>query len=502
MKVFYLFLIFLFTNLTFLQAQITSKQKDSVLYILPKLNAEQSLPEYTKLQEYYLSNNQDSAYYYASLILQTSQQLNDKAYIAKAYQSIAVYHISQARYLPAIDTIQLAIDLQTRNNINLDLAVSYKILAGIFEKLEEYKKSVEYSLKALKIFEENKDYEGIALSYNNLGLLNNKGHDYHKAIAYFKKALKIIDKKNIKVSRNSYYLNMSNSYKHLKNVDSTLYYLNKAIIDAQDYNDQATLANIHSNLANLYGFVLNKSKLAYKHFDQAEKFAKLSNFSALKDIYDRRGKLLYRQGRDAEALQYFNKTLVVSKKENSWYGLYLANFRMYNLYKKQKQWKKSLYHLEDFVDYQDSLKRDKQQVILNNLQSKYENEKNINKINQLKIKRVFDKKIKYFWMIMAILLLLVLLFASRSLYMRRKRNKLEKDLLQQNLNYKTKELTSQALLMMQKNKLLDEIMKSISEVKGVSSDTKKELITLKRKLKKSMHSEDDWNVFKHYFEDK
>jgi len=30
---------------------------------------------------------------------------------------------------------------------------------------------------------------------------------------------------------------------------------------------------------------------------------------------------------------------------------------------------------------------------------------------------------------------------------------------------------------------------------------KLELITLKRKLKKSMHSEDDWNVFKHYFEE-
>jgi len=96
------------------------------------------------------------------------------------------------------------------------------------------------------------------------------------------------------------------------------------------------------------------------------------------------------------------------------------------------------------------------------------------------------------------------LLIVRNFFIKRKKDKIEKELmtiaqkkLNQDLRFKNKELTGQALMMMQKNKLLGDILNNISDIKPQSP----ELTKLKRKLKKSMHSEDDWALFKHYFEE-
>jgi len=72
--------------------------------------------------------------------------------------------------------------------------------------------------------------------------------------------------------------------------------------------------------------------------------------------------------------------------------------------------------------------------------------------------------------------------------------------LHQDVRFKTKQLTSQALMMMQKNKLIDDILSQLSTIKGAGVPLT-DLNKLKRKLKKSLHSEDDWELFKHYFEE-
>ncbi|NPA68097.1 MAG: hypothetical protein GXO50_05755 [Chlorobi bacterium] len=113
-------------------------------------------------------------------------------------------------------------------------------------------------------------------------------------------------------------------------------------------------------------------------------------------------------------------------------------------------------------------------------------------------------------MLISLIILSVMIFAAIiiSLLLNKKKNNLEKELLKtekeklnEEIKHKTRELTSQALMMLQKNKLLEEILNSLSEIKTTGKETHKEISDLKRRLKYSMHSEKDWKLFKQYFEE-
>jgi DNA-binding CsgD family transcriptional regulator len=77
---------------------------------------------------------------------------------------------------------------------------------------------------------------------------------------------------------------------------------------------------------------------------------------------------------------------------------------------------------------------------------------------------------------------------------------LETERIENDLQMKNKQLTSQALMMMQKNKLLNDILNSLAEIKSIGLDTNANIRDLKRKLKRGLNSERDWELFRHYFE--
>ncbi len=69
------------------------------------------------------------------------------------------------------------------------------------------------------------------------------------------------------------------------------------------------------------------------------------------------------------------------------------------------------------------------------------------------------------------------------------------------LEFKTRQLTTHAISMMQKNKLMQELSESMSKVnKYVADDQKNEIRKLQRQIKRSLNVEKDWELFKMYFE--
>jgi len=500
-----LFVLFLFQSV--LWGQISPKEKDSLLKLVKNTTGEERLQILDKLNDYYLTNNLDSAFYYSDILLKVAKKTGNQLYEARAYQHKATYNVYKAKYYPAMDTINMAIDILEHSDLTNDLADSYKILAGIYYQIDNYKKAIEISFKTLKNYEKENNHKGIIASLNNIALLNRMLDNYQQSLSYYKKALRYIDQHKVKEHKSFIYGNMGVVYKYLNKLDSALYYYRKAeygYLQAKNFGD---LASNYFNIGNLYALQNNIDSARF-YYKKASRLAETMNKSLLKDIYDRQGKIYLKNGKLDKAIPYFNKTLALSKAEHSWYGLQLANFRLYQTYKTKKDWKKSLKHLEDFVDYQDSLDIEKNKVSIANLESKYENEKNKIRIKALKAKQSYNKKINRIVIISLVLVVLVLLLLLRNYAHRRKRNLLEKQLLEvekerlnQDVNYKNRQLTSQALLMMQKNNLLDDILKTISENKAIKLNSSRELTQLKRKLKKSIHSDKDWELFKHYFEE-
>jgi DNA-binding NarL/FixJ family response regulator len=56
-------------------------------------------------------------------------------------------------------------------------------------------------------------------------------------------------------------------------------------------------------------------------------------------------------------------------------------------------------------------------------------------------------------------------------------------------------------MMIQKNRMLNDILSSLKSIKHVSDDSKHVLTKLNQQIKHSIQSGEDWEMFRHYFEE-
>lgn len=79
--------------------------------------------------------------------------------------------------------------------------------------------------------------------------------------------------------------------------------------------------------------------------------------------------------------------------------------------------------------------------------------------------------------------------------------KQDKEKLDQEVQFKTKQLTSHALHMVQKNKVLQELRMGINDlIKGADTQQKKALRSLVRRINFNIQADEDWQTFRLYFE--
>ena len=82
------------------------------------------------------------------------------------------------------------------------------------------------------------------------------------------------------------------------------------------------------------------------------------------------------------------------------------------------------------------------------------------------------------------------------------KSKLKEEELQQSILYKSKQLSTHALHMMQKNTMLHEIQLDIKSMsKKATVDDKPNYKRINLQINQSLRSHKDWDVFKLYFED-
>jgi len=158
-------------------------------------------------------------------------------------------------------------------------------------------------------------------------------------------------------------------------------------------------------------------------------------------------------------------------------------------------------HYEKYVALKDSINDKETKTDISRLNEKYENDKNKLLVNQLKIEQKHNRILLIALFVGIALLLVAIAFILYGLIQRKKRNRMEKSLLEKELRFKNKELASHALMMMQKNNLLQTLFNSIDDAaKAKAEELPRLLNRLKMQIKSSIKSDKDWELFKLYFE--
>jgi len=324
---------------------------------------------------------------------------------------------------------------------------------------------------------------------------------------------------------------MGNSYRVLDQTDSAVYYHKKSITNSLKHLDSSqnaitTLAITYMSIGDDYQKLgYDDSVLFYK--DKARLILEEHNIqSVLADLYYGYA-YYYRQKGDAEmTLEYILKAMDVAVN----IGLKHEQIVYYNslsiVYEGLNDYEKAYESMVKRSILIDSLNQAETRTKLAELQAQYDYELNKQKIEKLeldgKVKDLHFINLVYSVISITVIAIIILI----SLLIKRKKDKqlaIEKDKqheserllakvekekaamlnqeLKLQLEFKNKELTSHALSMMQKNKLLQELNQRIDDFRRNANDEQKdELKKVKREINRYLRSDKDWDLFKLYFE--
>jgi len=390
----------------------------------------------------------------------------------------------------------LEIAKQSRNT-SLIASANYR-LGGTFLLMGKLETGLQHYLTCLKLYEELSDIGKLIDTYQSIGVLYGNLEDYDKAQEFFFKAVSIYSEKFSEEERASYqkiyavYGNIGKIYEVRSEDQAAIKYYLKAVEQAEAHKVYENLGGIYCNLAYSH-LKLNQFKKAYKYAQKSLVIdQKIGNNRGVAHDYVVLGDYYLETKEYDKAIAVTQKSLEQAKEVGSLKIQQYAYQLLSLLYERTNLYDKSLEAYKLYKSVNDSLL----------------NEQTIEKITQAKMQFEFDKKekirraeqqkkdLKYGLLISILTLgfiitgLLFMLLKNRT-----KRITLQKKNLEQDLELKNKELTTNVMYLLKKNELMNSVTARLvdlkARLKGVNSDTIREIIF-------DMESNTDKDVWKEF----
>jgi tetratricopeptide (TPR) repeat protein len=330
-----------------------------------------------------------------------------------------------------------------------------------------YTKGIEKLLKAAKILESNKDYNNLAAIFTNIAYLYGRIENVENQQFYLKKALAI----NKTLSHNYHliqnYNNLGISYKQQNNIKEALYYYDLAYNALKKLNYPLLLAQNLTNRANIFeksGDYIKAEEL----FLECENICILNNipygqFLAslnLGNLYRIQKKFPAAKVRLNQALA-FTKILKTKKEEAQTFE------RLSWLARDMQDYKQAYNYQSIFHILNDSLVNEVVKKEGNELKEKYESEKKGNEIITLSKQKLYNQ----YLILVLILVVFILVFVVQSWRNKHKlalkdkqKQDLSKKFLNETLEIKEKELTSQVAILVQMQQKMDYLRSKTSKI--------------------------------------
>ena len=255
-----------------------------------------------------------------------------------------------------------------------DLAEIYGKLALVNSYLGNYDKRMEYSLKAIKIYEEIGDEVLLGNAYGGLGY-SLRTRDLDKALLYMRKAIHLLEKNQDSLGLNPTYDNYGILQENVGNVDSAIYYYNLALNLKRNQNDSIGIPFALGHLAGAHAVKkeFEKSKV---FLDEAYHIrTKRNDVYGIAETSVQFADFYYSQGKYAEAADWFRKSYEKAIENNYIHLAQYASSYLADCLEKTNQPNASIKYLKISHDLKDSLLNEKSNKAMAQLEIQYETEK-------------------------------------------------------------------------------------------------------------------------------
>ncbi len=271
-------------------------------------------------------------------------------------------------------------------------ADSYSNLGLVYYFQGKYEKDLQYSLKAISLYEKINAFEKSATEYGEVGY-RMKLRNIQKAQLFMQKGKRIAEQRQLQKPLLSIYNNYGVLKEINKEYDSALYFYQKGLRLKEKINDSVGIPYSLNNIAGLY-VILKKFEMAKVLYDRAltarmrlhDQVGLAENYTYLGDMYTAQSQyqiaISWYEKSLQKALQYHYTDLIQTN-----YKMIASNFEALN------NPDKALINFKKFTQYKDSLINKETNSKIAELEIKYETNKKEKLLLQQKVEAEYQKNL-------------------------------------------------------------------------------------------------------------
>ena len=329
---------------------------------------------------------------------------------------------------------------------HLGIATTLGKIGHLFEKQENYKQSLSFQKQAIQHFTQINNQTGIAKIYENLGSIFEDLSRYDSAKYYFSKSLTINDEQHDEVAKIEVLNNIGDILRKTGKPQEGLIYSIKALNLAKKYHEKYQEASAYRDLARTYN-LLGRNDSAYFYLDISRKmtldiYSDQNNqkIAMMQVIYD-----ITKKNNEIERLNNDSKTNKIIGFAAAIVMLLLAILGG---------------------------------VIINKQRMYIQNERSVSEQKQ----KVFEKE-------------------QELVQVALRNRQLEEEQLKQELEIKSRELTTHTLHIIQKNQVLEKLYQRLEEIsKDDRKNTQKNIQKIMLEIQDNFNHDQHWDEFRQIFE--
>ncbi len=408
---------------------------------------------------------------FANSALKLAYSANDKKQLMKVYVALGNLNNLREDETETLDNFFKGLDLALELNDRVTECKIYNCVGASYGLYNDTSNAFLYLNKAMLLAKELNDPNLLASQYNNLGLVYKDAQLYDTSLHYFYKSLLINQSRNNTDDLILNYVNIGNIYLLQNSMDSAFKYFNKELILSRNVEGNLSLANAYTSIASFY-FHNKKFNKAILYADSALFLAQKSGYSSfLINLYNVKAESYYQTKNFDDSYKYYAKLtkLLDSTRSNNIYEL-TSNFNAKQLYETHK-------------------KRDEMTK------------------NKLLIEKQ-DAEIKLYLVSGSLIIALLIFVIVYILLIQRSRkgtvqhNELKKQklIVDNKLELKNKELTTNVMELINRNELLNKVIYQLEEIRDTLNQKNKSTINNVLKSLRSGLKENVWEEFKMRFQ--
>ncbi|MEO1653045.1 MAG: tetratricopeptide repeat protein [Bacteroidota bacterium] len=404
---------------------------------------------------------------------QSFEQQGDSLGLARVYFQLGVLEYNQGEFEKSLAQFLAAVRIQEALRMEVAQANSLTQIAWVNFVQDDYDKAFDYYQKALQLYQQNDKPALVARSYSNLAIIfDERDHDLDKALEYQEKGREILEKLGDQSGITKLYNNLGILHKNRKEYEASRRYFILAIDLHKKARQGGLMALSIYNLGNL-DFEMKQYTDAIQHYQEALEISlQFGLKDQLRKCYKKLSQIYEIQGAYAKALDLNKKYLQINQE----------------IYNEQKT----------------------RQIAY--LQENFESEQREKQIQLLKQEKELASTRNRWYITLFIMALLIGIFGFWVQRLGHRKNlqlaaaelqneQLKQEKLNLELENRNKTLAAQALQIIQKNNLMQEMQAAAREVlRNEELENKKAVKKLVNLVDYSFNLDKEWEEFRKTFE--